>query len=140
MVSSHEIINKTGYRLYYPTNNMKGNIVNAHTGAAYDIQVRSHESLRLFKVIDVTGTVDCDGYIMSTDDSRFPNKDGNTLYYDSPEEYMFVMRNKTGENIQPEVRLWKNRTRIVFPNGQFSESGLAQWNQMTREKQFEDNN
>jgi hypothetical protein len=78
---------KIGRRRYFPSNKQNSFIVNAETGTPYTFRVGSHESLRLFKMVDSTGTCDSEGYIMNMKDDIYPNRNPNHIFYDSPEQF-----------------------------------------------------
>jgi hypothetical protein len=75
-------------RAYYPSNKHNKFICNAVTGVPYPWRVGSKESRFLYKTVDSTGTCDEDGRLMRKDDVRYPNRNPNHLYYDSPEQFM----------------------------------------------------
>lgn len=79
---------KVGRRRYFPSNKQNSFIVNAETGTTYPCRVGSHESRRLFKMVDTTGVCDSSGYEMDPHDEAHPNRNPNHIYYDSPEQYM----------------------------------------------------
>ena len=76
-----------GRRQYYPTNGQQKRIRNAMTGELYPWRVGTLDSLRLFKMVDATGTCSADGYKILTR-QLLPNPAPNHLFYNSPEEYM----------------------------------------------------
>ena len=72
-------------RVYYPTNNTTGYIVDAITGYPQRWKVGSFDSLRLYCVHDSSGLVD--EYGIKIPYGEEPNRNPNILYYESPEAY-----------------------------------------------------
>ena len=93
-------------RCYYPSNKQNKFICNAVTGVPYPWRVGSIESRQLYKTFDTTGTCDEEGRLMRNDDVRYPNRNPNHLYYDSPEQFM----RHTGIKLDPTyVQSWHNK-------------------------------
>ena len=80
--------NSTGKRKYYPSNVPEMHILNAMTGVKYPFKVGSYSSLRLYNVIDATTVCDNKGFIIKNTDKDTETGCMNSLYYDSPEQYM----------------------------------------------------
>ena len=111
--------------LYYTSNVPDSFIKNAFTGHIYPYKVGSLESLKLYKVMDSTGTIDKDGVRLNVK-SR-PNSQPNILYYDNPEEYMRHRRIKLDSD---KINSWKNKVNRLFPKGEFSK---IEWMKMKEE-------
>ena len=77
-----------GKRKYYPSNVSEMHILNAMTGVKYPFKVGSYSSLRLYNVIDATTICDNKGFIIKNTDMDTETGCMNSLYYDSPEQYM----------------------------------------------------
>ena len=97
--------NKSGRRRYFTSNRQNSFIVNAETGVPYYWRVGSHDSRRLFKMVDATGTCDNNGYELSCHDDTFPSRNPNHIYYDSPEQYMKHQRVTLAQHFLDNFRL-----------------------------------
>lgn len=103
-------------RRYFPTRH-GGFCVNAVTGSRYPYVQGSFESLRLYQVIDSSGTCDNKGYVRGRHDE--PNKTPNFLFYDSPEQYSRQMRVEVNGKVSYQ---WHNDVKNMFPDGVFDKS------------------
>lgn len=113
--------------LYYTSNIPDSYIKNAFTGHVYPYKVGSLESLKLYKVMDSSATVDKDGVRLNI--KNRPNCQPNILYYDNPEEYMRHRRVKLDGN---KINNWKNKVKRLFSNeGKFNKE---EWSKMRAEK------
>ncbi len=113
--------------LYYTSNVPDSYIKNALTGHIYPYKVGSLESLKLYKVMDSSGTVDKDGVRLNVK-SR-PNSQPNILYYDNPEEYMRHRRVIIDAN---KINNWKIKVKRLFSNeGKFNKE---EWSKIRAEK------
>ncbi len=101
-------------RRFYPTR-IGGVCVNAASGSRYPIQQGSFEELRLYRISDVTGFYDKNGYLRRRNDPL--NHEPNMLYFDTPEQYMRHMRQKLP---QESINRWHTNVKRMFPdNGDF---------------------
>jgi len=103
---------KPGRRRYFPSNQQNSFIVNAETGEVYPWRVGSHDSLRLFQMVDVTGTCDNNGYELKITEEGFPNRNPNHIYYDSPEQYMKHQRATLAPHFVENFRLRKTNFTV----------------------------
>ena len=85
---------KIGRQRYFPSNKQNSFIVNAETGEVYPFRVGSHDSQRLFKMVDTTGVCDSNGFVLNPQEDTYPNRNPNHIYYDSPEQYETHQRTK----------------------------------------------
>ena len=102
---------------YYPSNVLENSIVNAASGVSYPFQVGSLESLKLFHVVDATGTVNSMGI------KEGYNCEPNHLYYDSPQQYM---RHRGGRNgvSSKDILNWERKVSQLFPNSNDTKPNL----------------
>ena len=108
-------------RRFYPTR-MGGLCVNAASGSRYPIQQGSFEELRLYRVSDVTGFYDKNGYLRRRNDPL--NREPNMLYFDTPEQYMRHMRQKLP---QESINRWHTNVKRMFPDdGDFDRAAYEQ--------------
>jgi len=107
--------NKKFERMYYPSNNKGGIIVNARTGVPYPWRTCSINELRLFRVVDSSGRCDSQGYFDRGGNHRETfNKEPNRLYYDGPNDYMKHRK----QNVDPAIiSAWNDTRAQLFPNG-----------------------
>lgn len=98
-------------RLYYPSNNQEMYIVNAITGVKYPFKVGTFDSLRLFSVVDTLTNCDNKGYQIKKTDNDVELGNPNTLYYDSPEQYMQHRKVNLDSKL---VEDWYNKRNSLF--------------------------
>ena len=98
-------------RLYYPSNNQEMYIVNAITGVKYPFKVGTFDSLRLFSVVDTRTNCDNKGYQIKKTDNNVEIGNPNTLYYDSPEQYM---QHRKVNLDSKQVQDWYNKRNSLF--------------------------
>lgn len=105
----HEINKKKKLkkRKYFSTSR-NAPIINAVNGFSYDIIQGTREELRLFKVIDSTSYYDEKGYLKSN--KQIPNKNGNYLYFDSPDQFYKHMNLPVNFNT---VKKWNEKIRLL---------------------------
>ena len=113
---SFESDNESKYvdRIYYPTR-MFSKIVNAENGMTYSFNQGSYYELSLYKMTDVRGVYDENGYKIK----KFmpPNKDPIFLYYDSPEQ---CMRHQGIKLPRKTIERWhREKTRMFGYDGVF---------------------
>jgi hypothetical protein len=108
---------------FYPSNAHGNIIVNARTGEKYPWTVGSYESMRLFRISNITGNYDSHG--QKIERGAEPNRDPNFLYYDSPEDYEEHWKQYLDEGT---VKRWHSMVISLFPNGNFSK---AKYDEMT---------
>mgnify|MGYP001231349389 CR=1 FL=1 len=124
--SSINELQKRRRALYYTSNVPDSFIKNAQNGHLYPYRVGSFESLKLYKVIDSSGTIDQDGIKLPK--LKRPNCHPNVLYYDNPEEYMRHRRIKLDTNI---INAWKNKVNKLFSkDGKFNND---EWRKLKQE-------
>lgn len=107
-------------RRYFPTR-YGGFCVNAVTGSRYPYGQGSFESLRLYQVIDSSGTCDNKGYVRERHDE--PNKTPNFLFYDSPEQYSRHMKVDVDGKVSYQ---WHNDVKNMFPDNVFDKSAYLE--------------
>lgn len=90
-------------RKYYTSNNQDLLIRNGITGDKYGFKKGSKSELALFKVMDTTGRVDEEGFILT---KRKNNPTTNTIYYNSPEEYQRFVGKKLPDYL---ILNWRKR-------------------------------
>ena len=87
MFQTEEMVKRTRKRRYYPSNISQNFARNAVTGVDYLFRVGSLQQRQLYKMVDVLGTCDAEGFIIK-DRNNLPNPNPNHLFYDSPEQCM----------------------------------------------------
>lgn len=101
-------------RRYHPSTSGR-RCVNAVTGLSYLWQTGAYDEMRLYKVVDSTSYYTKEGFLRELKDPI--NKEGNILYFDSPEQYAKHMR----VNINPNYcSAWHHRIDKIFPDGKFN--------------------
>ena len=131
-------------RVYYPTNNATGYIVDAITGYPQRWKVGSFDSLRLYCVNDSSGLVDENGIKIPFGGE--PNRNPNILYYESPEAYQrhnswrFARNDEFDEksNIQSASNDWHLFKARMFGSSNQDESAyinMAEYNSWRAEKE-----
>ena len=109
---------KSCRRMYYPSNNKGSSIVNAITGETYRWKNGTIDALRLFRVVDSTGTCDSHGYYdRRGNHSDTSNKEPNVLYYDGPNEYMNHRKTKVDPALISE---WNETRGQLFTDGELN--------------------
>ena len=107
-------------RRYFPTRH-GGFCINAVTGVRDNFCQGSYESLRLYQVIDSSGTCDSKGYVRSRWDPS--NQTPNFLYYDSPEQYS---RHQKVEVSGKAAYQWHNDVKKMFPDDKFDKEAYLE--------------
>ena len=108
-------------RKYYPTR-VGGACVNACTGAAYQWYQGSNDEMRLYKVFEVTGYYDNQGFMSKRKDPQ--NRDPLILYYDSPEQYKSHTKCNVNQKLIAE---WHEKVKQIFPGGRYDEDSYEEW-------------
>ena len=90
-------------RKYYTSNNQDMLIRNGITGEKYAIKKGTKFESELFKVMDTTGRVDEDGFLLN---KKKNNPTTNTIYYNSPEEYQRFIGKKLPDFV---ITNWRKR-------------------------------
>ena len=85
------------------SNNQDMLIRNGITGEKYAIKKGTKFESELFKVMDTTGRVDEDGFLLN---KKKNNPTTNTIYYNSPEEYQRFIGKKLPDFV---ITNWRKR-------------------------------
>ena len=101
-------------RRYHPSTAGR-RCVNAVTGLSYPWQTGAYDEMRLYKVFDSTSYYTKEGFLRELKDPI--NKEGNMLYFDSPEQYATHMRVNINLNY---CSAWHDRIDKIFPDGKFN--------------------
>ena len=104
-------------RTFYTSNKPGTFIRNAITGREYEWKVWTHDSLRLFKIVDTIGHHDKNGcqIIQSNKKRGVPltyNSEPNHLYYDTPEEFMRHRNCRINKDL---ILQWNEKRKQLFP-------------------------
>ena len=108
--------NNSSKRKYFPTIGQNGNVCNAATGLSYPYKIGSFDSLRLFKIVDSTGTCTPDGYQINNRQTG-SNYNPPHLYYNNPEEYMRHWQTNLNSDF---VRSWHTKLAERFSRNEAS--------------------
>jgi hypothetical protein len=105
----------------FHTSNVHGTpIVHGTTGEQWPWLVGSYESLRLFRIIECSGSYDEKGNKIPH--GQEANKSPNFIYYDSPEDYEEHWRTEISQLRADE---WHKNVKLWFPGGEFSVENFA---------------
>lgn len=102
-------VKNSGKRRYYPSNKPQTLIRNAVTGIKYPYLVGSVDQLRLYKMVDTTGTCNSEGCVIKSKHD-LPNPNTNHLFYDSPEQCMSHLRIVIQSD---DIVRWRERSQSI---------------------------